>query len=307
MVPTLAAVLSDPLGSWPVWEVALAAAALAVGGAAAAVGLAWRALLLKRAAAAEFAGDETGAGALGAALGSAHPWIDAGTIAEVWAAHAALPADRRRELALAVVGLVRGSGPATWYALRESIKSAVRGFVPKARADAPARPLVGGAEPLPSALGRLLAFLGPVAEEDTLRALADASAELPPAHGTALVFGLTWFFGFQPADELDELDELLIEVIAAFRAAPPPNEPPDSTVAAAFGELLACCGGTARRETLRTVWEAFARLPSGRRAELVATLRGLTAGGNPPAEPDAQLLAVCAAFGAPTPEPAGTP
>jgi|GEM_PF-5512180 len=298
MVPTLAAVLSDPLGSWPVWEVALAAVALAVGGAAAAVGLAWRALLLKRAAAAEFAGDETGAGALGAALGSAHPWIDAGTIADVWAAHAALPADRRRELALAVVGLVRGSGPATWYALRESIKSAVRGFVPKAQAGAP-----DSADAVPRAFGQLLAGASDLAP-DTARALSDAYTELLPGQRAAFAVALGAFVREAPPAPLDDLDTKLCAAVAAFRAAPPRDATADPVPASAFGELVCRCAGAAEPDTFRALWAAFAELPPDRRHKLVAVLTELSNAtqANYTEVSDAQLLAVAAAFRAPTPE-----
>lgn len=300
MVPTLAAILSDPLGSWPVWEVALAAAALAVGGAAAAVALACRALLLKRAAAAEFAADETGAGALGAALGSAHPWIDAGTVAEVWAAHAALPADRRRELALAVVGLVRGSGPATWYALRESLKSVVRGIVPKAQAG-------DSAGAVPRAFGQLLAGASAL-EPDTARALSDAYAELSPGQRAAFAFALGAFVREAPADATDDLGTQLCAATAAFRAAPPRDAIPDRGPASAFGELVCWCAGSAEPETFRALWAAFAELPPDRRHELVETLTGLSNATQARATEvtDAQLLAVCAAFRATALEPAGT-
>jgi hypothetical protein len=300
MVPTLAAVLSDPLGSWPVWEVALAAVALAVGGAAAAVGLAWRALLLKRAAAAEFAGDETGAGALGAALGSAHPWIDAGTIADVWAAHAALPADRRRELALAVVGLVRGSGPATWYALRESIKSAVRGFVPKAVPTLPTGPTPLPEELLASAYGGLVATIAGAGAETVPAALATAYAELSGEWRAALVHALSGFVGANPADEIDDWEPKALDGIAAFRAAAPRAPAPTHALAALFGVALGRSGASAGVEPVRVLWGAFADAPPDLRPAINSALTGLSAAGEPD-DPDAQLLAVATTFRAPEP------
>lgn len=204
--------------NWQPWEIVALVAALAPAGAAGAWAWAWYAIRTRTLNEAPFGSDEQIARALGDALGGAHPWVDTATVAEVWAAHAALPADRRRELALAVLGLVRGCMAVSQYSLRESVKATVRGFVPKA--DAPA---LDAPDAAARAFGAIVGRCSPYTNGATTDALWAAFATLPADRRPAFVAALDGFTAATDLEYHDDLDGKLLAAVAAFR--PPTPEP----------------------------------------------------------------------------------
>lgn len=201
--------------NWQPWELVALVAATAPAGALAAWALAWYALRARALDEAPQTDDQI-ARALGTVLGKAHPWVDAATVAEVWAAHAALPADRRRELALAVLGLVRGSLEENQFQMRSSVLATVRGFVPSAGA-----PPLDAPDAVARAFGTVVGECSAHIREDTMSALWSAFAALPRERQSALVAALSGFTSAAEVEYVDNLDDKLLAAVAAFRAPTP--------------------------------------------------------------------------------------
>lgn len=213
MLPAVLAPVAAAFNGWSPWQIVALVAACAPAAAAIACALAWY-LIRARALDDALQSDEQIARALGAALSAA--LVDARAAAEVWAAHATLPADRRREMALGVIGHLRASE--VHYAPGETVQAVVRGFVPKPDAPQIGSPQSDTPEARAHSFGFVVGQCSAYAKAATLNALWTAFGELPAQRQGELVAALSGFTSAADLDEFHNLDAQLLSAIDAFRA-----------------------------------------------------------------------------------------